>query len=252
MKKNETLTQKLKDTQEIEFKWSVQSTKDYKIFLNEVQKLKAILGTPRLLDIHDYYLDTSNHMFSLAKTSCRLRNENEIWELTLKARTQLEQGLAQRREKTYSLPSPSSFSNALQYTQQKILKNLLGSSHLKKKFEIKNERLSQKLTLPDQTQGEICFDQALLIHRDQKIPLQEIELEFLKGNLAHFLSFIKKITQRTQARPAQISKVATALKKFSLDNQKIDLTKSALSTKTFSQQAAEKVKMFLCLKASEV
>ncbi len=204
---------KKNDIQEIEFKWSVRSKKDIRRFLKETENLGVKIGPPESLQIVDHYLDTPNHLFGLTRTSCRLRNESGRWELNIKASSRLKGGLAMRREKTYSFPALPSFAKALAYCQNKILDRMLGAYHLQKLFEIRNRRIVRKL-IWDGTEAELCMDDVSIQREDSSvIPLQEIELEFLKGDLDVFLEFAQKIS----LKPANVSKVATARKAFSLE-----------------------------------
>ncbi len=204
---------KKNDIQEIEFKWGVRSKKDIRRFLEETKDFGAKIGPPKNLQIIDHYLDTPNHLFGLTRTSCRLRNQSGHWELNVKASSRLKGGLAMRREKTYSLPSLPSFLKALAYCQNKILNHMLGAHHLQKLFEIRNRRVVRKLIL-DGTEAELCMDDVSIQREGYPVTaLQEIELEFLKGDLDVFLKFAQKIS----LKPADISKVATARKAFSLE-----------------------------------
>lgn len=186
--------------EEIEFKWSVESKKEFNLFLSSAKTLGLKISRPKLLKIKDHYLDTVGRHFGQRQISCRARNIATRWELTLKSRTPLKNGLAQRHETTYSLEKLKTFAPPPPFT-------LL--------FRILNTRTKRKLTHP-KFNAELCFDDVRIKRGDKTIPMLEIELEYLSGDLKAFQTFIESITRQAKLTPAKISKVRTALKVFKL------------------------------------
>ncbi len=201
---------------EIEFKWAVSSPRDYSHFLVVLKKLNIKIVLLKSVKIHDFYLDTSDRFFGSSRISCRIRKEDSRWELTFKTRTPLKQGLAMRTEKNISLKRVKTFLQALQCCK-KLLQGILSDPVIIKIFEIKNMRRRYKIILSKQTQAMVCFDKVWIQKGSQKVPLQEIELEFLKGNLHTYYEFIHKMVEVCELEPAKVSKVATAIKTFKLD-----------------------------------
>lgn len=211
---------KHKHIQEIEFKWSIQSSKDFQIFLHHAKKIGACFKTPEKILIHDFYFDTKDRLFGKACISSRLRHIRGKWEITLKNSSQLKKGLATREEKTFYLPQKLSELQALEYGETKILKNILQGRPLQILFQIKNRRTMRKIIISKSTEAEVCFDQVEISRYKKIIQMKEIELEFMKGDIRKFLSFIQKITRVSGLKPAQTSKVKTAFKAFSLEIKK--------------------------------
>ena len=210
---------KSRQIQEIEFKWGVRSTSDFELFFNKLPKYAASISSAKTIQIKDYYLDTKSRFFGQCRTSCRLRNSGNRWELTLKSQSALKNGLASRQERTLPLPPFKDTLKALQYCQ-KELSLMTHSQPLEILFEIHNQRTVRIITLPDQTQTELSFDEAQICRGTHRIPLNEIELEFIRGDDKSFGNFIRKMTRSTKIPPAHISKVFTALSK-KLENSEL-------------------------------
>ncbi len=208
-----------RDIQEIEFKWAVPSPDGYDVFLDYAKKLGGHFSRPKRVRINDSYLDTKDRLFGLTRTSCRLRNIDSRWELTMKALSTFKGGLAKRREKTYPLPLMNSYSDALKYCENRLLRRMLGGRKFKMLFEIKNNRIMRKLTLSDGTETEASFDDVDIMGNKKVIKMKEIELEFSKGDMKNFESFTRNMTNSSSLVPAKISKVETALREFSLRMQ---------------------------------
>jgi inorganic triphosphatase YgiF len=206
---------KSRQIQEIEFKWSVRSRSDFEKFFNKLPKYVSAISSAKTIFIKDYYLDTKSRFFGQCKTSCRLRNSENRWEITLKSQSALKNGLASRQERTIPLPFFKDSPKALQHCQ-KEMSMMTHSQPLEILFEIHNQRTVRILTLPDKTRAELSFDEAQIGRGTHVIPLNEIELEFILGNEKAFVNFIQKMTRSTKIPPAHISKVSTALTAFHL------------------------------------
>ncbi|MBI1883745.1 MAG: CYTH domain-containing protein [Chlamydiae bacterium] len=211
---------RMKQSKEIEFKWQCESLQDFQKFIKAAHTWGHDFSQTKKVSIHDYYLDTSQRFFGERHVSCRLRKQDKRWELTLKSKSKLKRGLAERLEKTWRLGHLLIFSQALNHCQNHILKETLNSQKLQVIFEIRNKRRMKQLWITPHTQAAISFDSVSISRKSRSFPMLEIELEFIRGNSASFLSFIQKISRLTKLKAAKTSKVERALKTFGLRTRK--------------------------------
>ncbi|MBI4970852.1 MAG: CHAD domain-containing protein [Candidatus Omnitrophica bacterium] len=196
---------------EIECKWKALSIQDYEIFLAAAKKMGGRISKPQHLLICDLYLDTPDKFFGHSRTKCRIRLTNKKSEITLKNFSISKQGLVTRHEKSISIPHFDSEHAALAYCRKHIFRNLLGHMRIKPIFKLTNHRLIRKLTLPDGTSAESCFDDVVISRSTKKVHMFEIELEYTKGNLETFKNFAAKLTRVSKLKPQTRSKFATAM-----------------------------------------
>ncbi len=193
---------------EIEFKWSVRSRMEFRRFLTAARKLGARLGSGKQLRIEDTYLDAKDGFFRRKRAALRIRKINGRMEMTLKSASSFKKGLATRSEATFPLCSPA------QANQE--LKKILPHQPIVPLFTIRNRRTARKVILPGGTKAELNFDDLTIRRKNLTLKMLEIELEWLNGNLQKFKQFARRATRLSRLRLARISKVATAVKVFSL------------------------------------
>ncbi len=244
---------KISSLLEIELKWGATTVSDYDRFLKHAQTLGARTSSSKMVSIRDSFFTTSDAFLILAGAKCRLRRIDRRWELTFKGTAVMKNGLAQRKEKTFHLPSFASEPEALKYCRKKILPMILGRRKFVKIFGIKNDRLVTKLTLPDGTEAVASYDQAELYKKSRRIPLQEMELEFLKGRIATFKTFSRDVARWGGLKPSKKSKFSTAVKEFSLERIAPKMPEYRVTKRDSSSSALRKIlaKYLTVLKSKE-
>ena len=208
----------MKTKLEVEFKWAVTSRSDFVRFLTTAKQLRAKIGAPTDCKIHDRYLDTNDGILTKANIKYRLRQLSTKWELTWKTPTSFTHGLAKRWEKTVTLPKKLSWQQALRLAKTGFVQQTLRKKRWVILFEIKNSRTNYSLQLPKRFKAEVSFDRVLICRGTQTVVMQEIELEFLKGNFFAFKQFGNNLTRNAHLKHAKKSKVATAVSTFGLQH----------------------------------
>jgi inorganic triphosphatase YgiF len=203
----------VKEKIELEAKWSSRSESGFSAFRAEAVRLGSRVGRSRVVLIKDSYLDTEDGFFGKRRVSCRLRRADGRWDLTLKSRTALKNGVAFRRERTFLLGrGPGALARA-----RALLSRVPGRETLAEAFVILNRRTVLPMTLPGGARAECSFDRVTLQRGRKAVRMLEVELEFLKGSKACFSAFVRAVKGREAFSPSKRSKVATALKAFGLE-----------------------------------
>ena len=196
---------------ETEFKWSVSSYKDFRVFLGAAKNLGAVLRKPRKILNQDYYLDTPQGDFFRRKSSARLRHSGRSWEFTLKSASKLKKGLASRCEENIKLPGAASLSSALSAARGILSRRgyHAGASVI---FRLKNHRTAVPLRLPGGGAAQATFDDVAIFIPSRTVLMREIELEAAPAKKIPegFEKFCRALTEVSGLRPAKMSKVATA------------------------------------------
>ncbi|MDR0953147.1 MAG: CYTH domain-containing protein, partial [Elusimicrobiota bacterium] len=192
-----------------EYKWQAKNQGDF-------DKLKTALAstglkaTPVKLLIFDSYFDSPNGELSKNKTALRLRSCSGLYEITLKSKTAIKNGMACRSEDTITLGKISK-TKAFALFKQFFRENWPGLGFPKQLFIIKNKRELFLLTSKTLS-AELAFDNCNILVKDKNIKLFEIELEYKDGSREEFNKLAKTLSQISGLEFAKISKVATAVK----------------------------------------
>lgn len=196
---------------EKEFKWAVQNIADFETFLTALRRVvKEPLAEQQLLII-DSYLDNPAAALAAQKVALRIRQVGESFEATMKTRTQIQGGMACRKELTMALSSATDFPSALQELQSIKTWEGIGLENLAVKFQIKNCRRAYAFTYEDAL-CEAALDEYLILAGGKEKLCREIELELKSGAEQSLQKLITTLTQQSGLAPAKVSKVATAEK----------------------------------------
>ena len=196
---------------EKEFKWAVRQAIDFDAFLSALRAVvKAPLTEEQLL-ITDSYLDNPAAALAAQKVALRIRQVGESFEATMKTRTQIQGGMACRKELTMALSSATNFPSALQQLQSIKTWEGIGLENLAVKFQIKNCRRAYQFFYEDAL-CEAALDEYLILAGGKEKLCREIELELKSGAEQSLQKLITTLTQQSGLAPAKISKVATAEK----------------------------------------
>ncbi|MBR3899077.1 MAG: CYTH domain-containing protein [Elusimicrobiaceae bacterium] len=196
---------------EKEFKWAVQNIADFETFLTALRRVvKEPLAEQQLL-ITDSYLDNPSAALSAQKVALRIRQVGDCFEATMKTRSQLQQGLARRKELSLPLSSAVDLPTALEQLQSIKTWEGIGLENLAVKFQIKNCRRAYAFTYEDAL-CEAALDEYQILAGGKTLLCREIELELKSGAEQTLQTLIDILTQRSGLAPAKISKVATAEK----------------------------------------
>lgn len=186
---------------EIEFKYAALSKRDFGAFLSAAEK-RFPPGRPRAVVIEDRYFDSADKYFSKNKTACRIRKENAAFTLTLKYSRPLKNGLASREETHFPLRAKTA-AQARKAAQAHVKREL------KEIFIIKNKRTVYAIS--GAFNAELCFDDFKITAERKTLPMKEIELEFISGNLKEFKRAARALQKESGLAFAVKSKVKTAL-----------------------------------------
>jgi triphosphatase len=198
------MKQKNPSNKEIEYKWLAHSIHDYELFLEQTKKLGVKVSKSKKVRIKDVYLDTPEKFFQNAHFTCRIRQTDKHWELTVKGPSKQNHGMFSRYEKTITLPHFSSKKEAIAFCHDEIFKGV------EPIFEILNNRQINTIILPDGTHSEASFDNVLMFSGNKKFRMHEIELEFKSGHLGKFKAFVKKLSSSSLI-PSKSSKFEMAM-----------------------------------------
>jgi triphosphatase len=196
--------------EEIEFKWSVKSPEQFGDFREAAKAAGAKLGSPQSRHNHDLYLDTAKGALEKSKITCRLRDCNGRFEMTIKAASKLKGGLARRSEKNIPLEGVRKADAALALVRDLYHHPATNGDQLEVRFSISNNRRDLDLSLPGAFKAQVSFDEVAINAGLKTVGMREIEMEFLEGNLRKFLDFARQMTKKAGLLPARMSKVATA------------------------------------------
>lgn len=202
---------------EIEFKWAVTSSRDFSHFLNIIKEAGAKASRAKNNPIADYYIDTLDQQWGQSRIACRLRRVSQKWELTLKTRNQLKNGLAKRVEMNIAVPCKAKYPGIINYCRNSLFKTPFKDDNFVHLFTIFNHRTTRHVQITSGTHAELCFDRVKIIRKNQVIKMMEIELEFLKGRTKEFDDFTRRMTRLSNLKPSKQSKVKTALNGFHLE-----------------------------------
>ena len=202
---------------EVEYKWKLPSQKTERKVLATLKSLGAKIMPEKKVRIHDYYVETAGRLFSKKKITCRLRQINHTWQITMKRSRKLKHGLATRFEKTIRMPATGNKKQASQFFTKQILVPLFGKTAWLVQFEVLNRRTVQKVAIQGKFVGELSFDHTRIKKKSRSFGYNEIEFEFLKGNRQSFYSICRILTRRAKLQHVQHSKVATAHRVFRLN-----------------------------------
>lgn len=193
---------------EQEYKWQALGRGDLQNVKNTVLKFDLKHNTQKLLILDSYY-DDDQKTLNKSKTALRLRTYGSNFEVTIKSATKIVNGLAKREEDTLPL-NAKSFTSAMSQFRGIFHKLLPDSGKPCKLFTIKNRREIIEL-YNENLKAELCLDNCDIILPAKTIKFYEIELELKKGLPSAFEQLAKEIQQTCGLKPAQISKVATAM-----------------------------------------
>lgn len=195
---------------EREFKWAVNSHADFAAFVQALQELAGYLPSPKNYPIVDSYLENKEQSLCAQKIALRVRQVGEVFEATMKSRTQLVGGMACREEHTLALPVKN-VQDALAFLEEKKQWQGISMQGLAVRFKIKNTRQVYDIIYKD-IRCEVALDEYEILAGDAHKNCQEIEMELKEGGEKYFLYLVEKISAKTGLQAAQISKVATAEK----------------------------------------
>ena len=199
-----------KTKEEIEFKWSIKSPEQFGDFGKAAKELGAVLGGAQPRHNHDLYLDTADGALEKNKITCRLRDCDGCFEMTIKAASKLKDGLARRSEKSIPLDGVRSAEAAMGLVRDLYHHPAAKGEQLEVRFAIDNNRKDFDLALPGAFTAQVSLDEVTIDAGLKTVAMREIEMEFLDGNLRKFLEFAKQVTKKAGLMPAKMSKVATA------------------------------------------
>lgn len=194
---------------EREYKWEAFSSSDFKKFTAALRKFSSPSG-PLALPITDYYLDDKKGLLDKNQIAMRIRQTGKNFEVTLKTKTEIIAGKAQRKEVTRTLPGIHCVGVALAALNAKPLFPELGLEELEIRFSIRNKRTVYVVRPDARTEYEAALDDFAIDIKGRKVLMKEIELELKKGKTADFEKFAHLVGRESGLSAAKISKVKTA------------------------------------------
>jgi len=196
---------------EREFKWDATAGNAFEDFVKAIQMHSNQVDFVGAVDITDYYLDDKQHSLSNQKVALRIRHCGNLWQATLKSRSQLRKGLAVRQEFTVGLSPARSFRKALSILEKRSVWQGVLLAGLQERFRICNHRQIYQCVY-QRCVCEAALDNYVTVFGGHRMRRKEIELELKKGNAKCFAQFVKKISLASNLKAAKISKVAGAEK----------------------------------------
>ncbi len=186
---------------EFEYKWDAYDRNDFAVFLSCVREFVHIAGSHEMV-LEDFYFDSTDGAYSKTQTACRIRKEGKKFVLTLKEKTKVQNGLAVRGEDNHPLKADAY--DAAVKEAEKFLKK-----KLKFLFSLTNERIVY--AVKNSFNAELCFDSFTINLKQGKIAMKEVELEYKGGDMEDFKHVAGLLTKNCSLKPAETSKVKTAL-----------------------------------------
>lgn len=197
-------------TTEIEFKWDANIPRAFWKMHRALQQIGAHVSSPKAWQISDVYLDTLARDFEKQKIAFRVRHFSQHWEATFKTRTEIVHGKAVRREETCALSDVKNLAQALEFLHCKKKWKGLALQNLCPLFTLKNRRKTY-LIFYQKVKAELALDTCEILVCGRRVGFKEIELEYKSGVREDFEKLGAQLTQQSQLKRAQISKVKTAL-----------------------------------------
>ncbi|MGK5025270.1 CHAD domain-containing protein [Janthinobacterium sp. RB2R34] len=145
---------------------------------------------PRLLSMHDVYVDTPDLQLCRHHAGLRVRHIDGAWVQTLKAGGSVSGGLHSRHEWESEVAGPVPELDALDaLTGRKqpvraLLRKDAIRANLHTVFTTRIERTVWQLATPQGDLVECVLDQGVIEHGDNSVPVSEIELELKSGRPA--------------------------------------------------------------------
>lgn len=195
---------------ETEYKWDASFPRAFKHIGRIINHglPHGSVGESTVLSILDVYLDTPQRNLEKQKVALRVRCQNGKFELTLKTRTQIINGKAQRKEYTLPLPNVKTLREAMAFIHQKKSWKGVRLEEVAEIFRIKNKRRLSNIKIAHST-AELCLDECVIFVCGRQLKMKEVELEITNGKACVFEALVNKITA-AGFKPARISKVASA------------------------------------------
>lgn len=166
----------------------------------------------RKIQMHAVYYDTATALLKQQGAALRLRQENDKHICCLKIRNQnAEGGLHQHEE--YQCEARTVDSGLCQLPKNGAPKELCDevlAEGVTPLCTVAFSRISI-LVMQDNTVCELCLDQGSLSRGTRQLPLCEIELEFITGNLDDFHLLASELADFLSLVPEPLSKVARAM-----------------------------------------
>ncbi len=195
---------------EIEFKYQVEKSVAEKLFEDEAV-LELRTGSPQVKEMRAVYFDTVHQDMSKNKMAFRIRSENGINVATLKWSGGSIDGLHIREEanraldgqKTAENPSIDIFADSPEIYEK--LKKTVGGNSLVSIMETNFIRRYMMLDT-GKSISEFSFDYGEIIAGDKKLPICEIEIEFVEGERDDFVKLSGGIAKRYGLTPSDASK----------------------------------------------
>ena len=167
------------------------------------------LGERRLLRQINQYWDTADRALRQARMSLRLRNENEVWIVTLKGGGSSIDGVHRRTEQEAVVDAA-----AQSYWPPAIMAQVraeIGNAVLEEVLRIENGRHAWNVSRDATLIGELALDSGTIFAGLRRGPIHELEWEAKGEDEADFHAVVAHIGALLPLTPSNISKYQRGL-----------------------------------------
>lgn len=168
------------------------------------------IGQIKTVEMHSKYFDTEDNFLSLARTSLRLRRENEISVVTVKTPKSSNGALALRGEWQVEADS---ISDALPLLEKQGCPEIVLKLAEEKLCTVAEFCFTRKVAhiKTDKFEAELCVDIGYLSPDGvKKKPLRELEIELISGDIEALCRFGETLCDKFSMRPEPLSKLTRA------------------------------------------
>ncbi|MCD8198865.1 MAG: CYTH domain-containing protein [Phascolarctobacterium sp.] len=141
------------------------------------------------------YYDTADLSFKEHGIAYRVRDRGDgTFEATVKISSDAAAGLSERMELTLPIKNDEPHLEGFDALGLDYELTELAPNGVRKLFTVDVERITYILDLPDGTVAELAIDKGKIITDKKRKPIEEIEIEVLKGSKGALLAFAERAT----------------------------------------------------------
>lgn len=178
-----------------------------KIDEDPIVRKKSIPMSGQMEGLESIYFDTPSQLLRQEGLAYRIRRQGEDWIATIKDEGTSQGGLHQRQEWSVSVEGPVPDLQVFSGTPVwPALEKILGQESLQELFFTRFLRKSFDLITPGGGVVELAADLGEIIAGEKTLPIQEIELELKKGDVADVLKLGCDLAKRYALMPHSHSK----------------------------------------------
>jgi inorganic triphosphatase YgiF len=153
--------------------------------------------------LENIYYDTPDRVLNKNRMALRIRKKGDAYIQTLKTKGHSTNGLSERGEWEWPRPEPSLDLDVLESLP--IWSDDMSLTSLEAVFETNFDRHEAVLKWRD-SEIELAFDQGEVSANQKSLPILELELELMSGQVSSLTSLAKALEKYIQLKPSDISK----------------------------------------------